>query len=82
MPKALNIEDADTLKELCKRISRFAEKHPEEVDVFEEYAEGFRRPRGKPRLAVSIPTNIEFRMPIATDMAFPYEMKTINQIRK
>lgn len=82
MAKALNIEDTGTLEEIRKRVSRFAEEHPEQIDAFETYTGELSTQGAVPRLTVPTPPNIEFRTPTATDMAFSYEGKTINQICK
>jgi len=83
LAKALSIEDTGTLEELRKRVGRFADEHPEQIDAFEAGV-GELGAQGAPMLGLTVPTptNPEFRTPIATDMAFAYEGKTINQIRK
>lgn len=82
MAKTLNLEDTGTLEELRKRISRFADEHPEQIDAVEAYTGELGIQGAIPRLTVPTPTNVEFRTPPATDTTFPYEGKTINQIRK
>lgn len=52
----------------------------EQVNAFEAYTGELGAQVAVPRLTV--PTNLEFRTPTATDMAFAYEGKTVNQIRK
>lgn len=81
MAKALNTEDAGTLEELCKRISRFAE-HPEQVDAFKTYEGEIGAQGAIPRLTAPTSANVEFRTSTAAEMAFSYDGKTINQIRK